>query len=144
MQIPKSEFMIDIRVNGYEKQLEKNQGIYMIYNDEDILLYVGKSKDIRNRIKIHMNKADSNPLRGYNHNFHYVTGFYVKSYLDLSLYEMYIINTLKPKLNIDNVFTYKTERYLDKLKSSTAVRLERERELEEQKMIDNTMIDFNL
>ncbi|WP_154724654.1 MULTISPECIES: hypothetical protein [Bacillus] len=36
-------------------------------------------------------------IKGYNHNFHYVVGFYEESDFDLALYEIYIINTLNPR-----------------------------------------------
>ncbi|WP_167498238.1 GIY-YIG nuclease family protein [Bacillus dicomae] len=144
IQVPDNEFKVDLRTEDYGQLLDKRQGIYMIYNEDGILMYAGKSKDVRNRVKMHMNSANSNPLKGYNHNFHYVVGFYEESYFDLSLYEIYIINTLKPKLNYDNVYTYETERYIDKWKSATTIRQEHEEELELQRKMDNSIIDFKL
>ncbi|MGW5983147.1 GIY-YIG nuclease family protein [Bacillus mycoides] len=98
--IPQNDFCVDLSEKQYDQHLEKWHGIYMFYNKDDVLLYVGRSQDIKSRIKLHMDKALSNPLRAYNHNFHYVSGFYVEDELDVVLYKIYVINNRKPKLNL--------------------------------------------
>jgi len=61
-----------IQINKLKKypldQLPKQEGVYFIFDSRDILVYIGKSRDINNRIKTHVSQCRSNksPLKNVN------------------------------------------------------------------------------
>ena len=59
--------MIDIhKLRKYAlNQLPNVEGVYFVFDSKDILIYIGKSKDINNRLKTHVSKCKSNksPLK---------------------------------------------------------------------------------
>lgn len=68
--------------------------MYKIYNESGLLLYVGKSNNPHNRITQHsINKKWWNEVS-------YVETAEVHGNTEASIYEIYTINTLKPKYNI--------------------------------------------
>lgn len=72
------------------KQIGFNKcGIYFLYNDNDELIYIGKSQNLRTRI---LQSAD---IRGAT-KFCYA---YTDSLADMHLYEVYYISKYKPILN---------------------------------------------
>jgi excinuclease UvrABC nuclease subunit len=73
------------------------------------LLYVGKASFLRPRITQHLN-GESN-TRDVSHNFDTVECIYVDCEVDRDIYETYMINTFKPRLNADKVWTYDNERF---------------------------------
>jgi len=46
-------------------QLPKQEGVYFVFDSKDALIYIGKSKDINNRLKTHISQCQSNksPLK---------------------------------------------------------------------------------
>ncbi|WP_237981764.1 GIY-YIG nuclease family protein [Bacillus thuringiensis] len=144
IKIPQNEFKIDLSEKDFENGLKKKQGIYMFHNAKGTLMYIGRSQDIKNRIKMHMSKTLRNPFKAYNHNFHYVSGFYVEDALEVVLYEIYAINKYKPKLNREHVILYETDWYNDKWKDQMYLELERQKEKEMQARMDKMMQDFNI
>ncbi len=51
-------------------QLPKQEGVYFVFDSKDTLIYIGKSRDINNRLKTHISKCNSNksPLKTTNIN----------------------------------------------------------------------------
>ncbi len=84
-------------------------GIYRIYDKSDKLLYIGKSKKIQYRIRQHLRGLNSG-TEDVKHHFFIVKCFYVECPMEIDIYETYLINTLKPPLNIDKVYTYESSR----------------------------------
>ncbi|HDR7640805.1 TPA: GIY-YIG nuclease family protein [Bacillus wiedmannii] len=72
-------------------------GIYLLYSKDDELLYIGKSEELKTRIKSHL-KGVSNVYE-YSGEFDKIKCFYISSLLDAELCETYLINTLNPKYN---------------------------------------------
>ena len=122
--VPKDDFLY--RIEGAKwNTVGKRSCIYKFYNSDNVLLYVGKTKSLQERMIMHLGNAKHNQLRAFKHNFSYVSGFYTEGDFDNSLYEIYLINTLKPKLNHALVYTYESERYDDSWKLPAYVERER-------------------
>ncbi|MCY8738884.1 nucleotide excision repair endonuclease [Bacillus haynesii] len=89
----------------HSEDLEKQTrlgGIYFIYGEGGELLYIGKAKNLRNRLKQHF-QGKTNTKESSN--------FFVKyKYLicedpfEREMYETYLINTMKPKENKSKVY----------------------------------------
>jgi excinuclease UvrABC nuclease subunit len=78
-------------------------GIFMFYNINEQLLYVGKARKLRQRIK--KNFEDSlSPIRKYRDDVYKIAVCEVEDPMEREIYETYIINTLQAKYNIDKVF----------------------------------------
>lgn len=89
-------------------------GIYAIYNNDNICMYVGKANNIRNRTRWHISNTKSNPLRDVKHNLIFCKYAILDCPVDRDIYETYYINLYQPKLNYEKVFVYQTERYTEK------------------------------
>ncbi|KIL45807.1 nucleotide excision repair endonuclease [Jeotgalibacillus soli] len=78
-------------------------GIFMFYNINDELLFVGKARKLRQRIKKHFEDTVS-PIKNYRDEVYRIDVSIVEEPMDREIYETYIINTLQAKYNIDKVF----------------------------------------
>jgi predicted GIY-YIG superfamily endonuclease len=87
-------------------------GVYCIYNNENELLYVGKAKELKQRLQSHFSgeSVDSNTSR-INHLFKYANIFFEECPLNREIYETYIINTFKPLYNKQKCILYKSKFY---------------------------------
>lgn len=94
---------------NYLTYIKNKSGLYLIYNKEDELLYIGKAKNLYSRIISHLNGSSN--LKDIYHNFYKVKMIFVNDPLYRELYETYMINTLKPLLNVEKVITYRSMRY---------------------------------
>lgn len=88
----------------------KSGGIYFIYGEERNLLYIGKSSNISNRIKQHMN-GYSEIDYSVKDMYKYVEYTKLKCPVDREIYETYYINKLSPPLNRSKVYLYKSQYY---------------------------------
>lgn len=77
-------------------------GIFMFYNAQDELLFVGKARKLRPRIKKHFEDTVS-PMKNYRDEVTKIEVCVVEEPLDREIYETYIINTLQAKYNIEKV-----------------------------------------
>lgn len=74
-------------------------GLYRIYNDEGILLYVGKAERIRNRVSMHF-KGKSENTKEVSHEFSKALITYLRHKdARVNIYENMLIYYLKPKYN---------------------------------------------
>ncbi|RUT33569.1 nucleotide excision repair endonuclease [Paenibacillus zeisoli] len=78
-------------------------GIFMFYNDRDELLFVGKARKLRPRIKKHFEDTVS-PIRQHRDEVTRIEVCIVEDPVHREIYETYIINELRAKYNVDNVF----------------------------------------
>lgn len=78
-------------------------GIIMFYNDNDELIFVGKARKLRQRVKKHFEDTVS-PLKAHRDEVAKIEICVVEDATDREIYETYIINTLHAKYNIDKVF----------------------------------------
>lgn len=101
--------MIDIKIpelsDKYKvpmdlKSLPRNVGgLYFFYSQFDELLYLGRSKDLYNRVRNHLSGLSN--TKGFYKSFHYVRYFINESIFEQ---EIYAINILKPKFNISRSY----------------------------------------
>lgn len=78
-------------------------GIFMFYNDKDELLFVGKARKLRPRIKKHFEDTVS-PIKNHRNEVTKIEVCIVEDPVDREIYETYIVNKFKAKYNVDKVF----------------------------------------
>jgi len=77
-------------------------GIFMFYNDQNELLFVGKARKLRPRIKKHFEDTVS-VIKDNTDEVTRIDVCVVENPVHREIYETYIINELKAKYNIDKV-----------------------------------------
>ncbi|NEN81165.1 nucleotide excision repair endonuclease [Paenibacillus elgii] len=78
-------------------------GIFMFYNDRDELLFVGKARKLRPRIKKHFEDTVS-IMKNYRGEVAKIEVCIVEDPVHREIYETFIINELKARYNVDKVF----------------------------------------
>ena len=78
-------------------------GIFMFYNDKDELLFVGKARKLRQRIKKHFEDTVS-PIKDNRDEVTRIEVCIVEDPVHREIYETYIINECKAKYNEDKVY----------------------------------------
>ncbi|MFP7298928.1 nucleotide excision repair endonuclease [Neobacillus niacini] len=78
-------------------------GIFMFYNKNKELLFVGKARKLRPRIKKHFEDSVS-PVKNHRDEITRIEVCVVDDPAHREIYETYIINESKSKYNIDKVF----------------------------------------
>ncbi|MCA1062630.1 nucleotide excision repair endonuclease (plasmid) [Cytobacillus spongiae] len=78
-------------------------GIILFYNINDELLFVGKARKLRQRVKKHL-EDNVSPLRNHRDEVYRIDVAIVEDAMDRDIYETYIINKLQAKYNVDKVF----------------------------------------
>jgi excinuclease UvrABC nuclease subunit len=78
-------------------------GIFMFYNDQDELLFVGKARKLRPRIKKHFEDTVS-VMKAYRNEVSKIEVCIVEDPVHREIYETYIINECKAKYNVDKVY----------------------------------------
>ncbi len=77
-------------------------GIFMFYNAADELLFVGKARKLRPRIKKHFEDTVS-PMKSHREEVTTIEVCVIEDPVDREIYETYIINTMRAKYNVDKV-----------------------------------------
>lgn len=77
-------------------------GIFMFYNDQEELLFVGKARKLRQRIKKHFEDTVS-PIKANRNEVTTIEVCIVEDPVEREIYETYIINALKAKYNVEKV-----------------------------------------
>ncbi|WP_411345055.1 nucleotide excision repair endonuclease [Paenibacillus sp. WLX1005] len=78
-------------------------GIYMFYNEQDELLFVGKARKLRPRIKKHFEDTVS-PIKNHRDEVTRIDVCVVEDATEREIYETYIINSLQARYNMEKVF----------------------------------------
>ena len=78
-------------------------GIFLFFNINDELLFVGKARKLRQRIKKHFEDTVS-PIKTHRDEVHKIDICIVEDPMEREIYETYIINKLRSKYNVDKVF----------------------------------------
>jgi len=78
-------------------------GIFLFFNKNDELLFVGKARKLRQRIKKHFEDTVS-PIKTHRDEVHKIDICIVEDPMEREIYETYIINKLQSKYNVDKVF----------------------------------------
>jgi excinuclease UvrABC nuclease subunit len=77
-------------------------GIFMFYNSKDELLFVGKARKLRQRIKKHFEDTVS-PIKNHRDEVAKIEVYFVEDPVEREIYEIYIANKFKAKYNMDIV-----------------------------------------
>ncbi|NBD23750.1 nucleotide excision repair endonuclease [Paenibacillus glycinis] len=77
-------------------------GIFMFYNSKDELLFVGKARKLRPRIKKHFEDTVS-PIKDHREEVAKIEVCLVEGLLDRAIYEIYIANKFRAKYNAERV-----------------------------------------
>jgi hypothetical protein len=100
--------MVD--VNEYLNINAKVSGIYLFYNEDKRLMYLGKAGALRGRIAQHIKATGySNHTEHIRHNFKYLSYMVVENPVERDMLEIYLINELKPLFNLSTVYYENTE-----------------------------------
>ncbi|MCG7344507.1 nucleotide excision repair endonuclease [Sporosarcina sp. ACRSL] len=78
-------------------------GLILFYNKSDELLFAGKARKLRQRVKKHL-EDNVSPLKNHRDEINKISVIIVEDPMEREIYETYIINTLRAKYNIDKVF----------------------------------------
>ena len=78
-------------------------GIILFFNKNDELLFVGKARKLRQRVKKHLEDTVS-PLKNHRDEVYRIDVSVVEDPMERDIYETYIINKLEAKYNVDKVY----------------------------------------
>jgi len=78
-------------------------GIILFYNSRDELLFVGKARKLRQRVRKHFEDKVS-PIKDYRNEVVKIHLLYIEEPMDREILETYIINTKQAKYNVDKVY----------------------------------------
>lgn len=78
-------------------------GLLLFFNANDDLLFVGKARKLRPRMKKHFEDQVS-PIKKHRDEVYKIAALIVEDAMEREIYETYIINTLQSKYNVDKVF----------------------------------------
>lgn len=78
-------------------------GIILFYNNKDELLFVGKARKVRQRVKKHF-EDNVSPLKNHRKEVNKIAVILIEEPMEREIYETYIINTERAKYNLDKVF----------------------------------------
>lgn len=78
-------------------------GIICFYNIKDELLFVGKARKLRQRVRKHFEDKVS-PLKDHRDEVTKIALLYIEEPMDREILETYIINTQYAKYNVDKAF----------------------------------------
>ena len=78
-------------------------GILLFFNKNDELLFVGKARKLRPRVKRHFEDTVS-PIKAHRDEVYKIAVSIVEDPMEREIYETYIINKLQAKYNIEKAF----------------------------------------
>ncbi|WP_078380476.1 nucleotide excision repair endonuclease [Sutcliffiella halmapala] len=78
-------------------------GIFLFFNINDELLFVGKARKLRQRVKKHF-EDNVSPIKNHRDEVYRIDVCIVEDPMEREIYETYIINELESKYNVDKVF----------------------------------------
>lgn len=87
----------------YHKIPRDKGGMILFFDAKEDLLFVGKARKLRQRVKKHF-EDNVSPIKNHRDDVHKIAVIYVEDSMEREIYETYIINALQAKYNIDKVF----------------------------------------
>ena len=87
----------------FHKITRDKGGIFFFYNEKNELLFVGKARKIRQRIKKHF-EDNVSPVKNHRNEIFKIEVYEIEDPMEREIYETYAINTLKAKYNTEKVF----------------------------------------
>lgn len=87
----------------FHKITREKGGLFFLYNEKNELLFVGKARKIRQRIKKYFD-GNIAPLNNHKHEVHKIEIYEIEDAMEREIYETYAINTLRAKYNVEKKF----------------------------------------
>ena len=87
----------------FHKISREKGGVFFFYNEANELLFVGKARKIRQRIKKHF-EDNVSPVKDHRDEIYKIEVYEIEDQMEREIYETYAINTFKAKYNVDKVF----------------------------------------
>lgn len=87
----------------FHKITRDKGGIFFFYNEKNELLFVGKARKIRQRVKKHF-EDNVSPMKNHRAEIHKIEVYEIEDPMEREIYETYAINQFQSKYNIDKVF----------------------------------------
>jgi GIY-YIG catalytic domain len=87
----------------YHKIPRDKGGMILFLDAKEDLLFVGKARKLRQRVKKHF-EDNVSPIKNHRDEVYKIAVIYVEDSMEREIYETYIINALQAKYNIDKVF----------------------------------------
>ncbi|ARD46988.1 nucleotide excision repair endonuclease [Sporosarcina sp. P33] len=78
-------------------------GLLLFFNHSDELLFVGKARKLRPRLKKHFDDQVS-PLRNHREEVAKISAVIIDDPMEREIYETYVINTQRAKYNVEKAF----------------------------------------
>ncbi|MCD6578597.1 excinuclease ABC subunit UvrC [bacterium] len=84
-----------------KKNIPNSPGVYLLYNEHDEIIYIGKAKNLHNRLAGYFNKnSDTHKTKLLKKTFKFYDFYLTKSEIEALLLENTLIKKYKPKFNI--------------------------------------------
>ncbi len=93
-------------INGFidfHKITRDKGGFFLFYNRENEVLFVGKARKLRQRIKKHF-EDNVSPIKNHRDEVYKIEVYEVEDQMEREIYETYAINFLRAKYNVEKVF----------------------------------------
>ena len=87
----------------FHKITREKGGLFFLYNEANELLFVGKARKVRQRIKKYFD-GNVAPLNNHKHEVHKIEIYEIEDAMEREIYETYAINTFRAKYNVDKKF----------------------------------------
>lgn len=108
-----------ITKKGELHKIKNTYGVYKLYNQNDEVIYVGKSKTLRSRVHSHVYEYGHT---NFSKEIYKIACVYTYNSYVMDLYELYLINKLKPKHNKKDTYSgEKKEHFLEMFKKEFEV-----------------------
>ncbi|MDQ0229967.1 excinuclease UvrABC nuclease subunit [Metabacillus malikii] len=78
-------------------------GLILFFDANNDLLYIGKARKLRQRVKKHL-EDNVSPLKNHRNEIFKIDVCIVEDPMEREIYETYIINKLQSRYNVDKVF----------------------------------------
>ena len=78
-------------------------GIFLFYNEANEVLFVGKARKIRQRVKKHF-EDNVSPVKDHRNEIFKIEVYEIENPMEREIYETYAINAFEAKYNVDKVF----------------------------------------
>ncbi|OCS90742.1 GIY-YIG nuclease family protein [Caryophanon latum] len=87
----------------FHKITREKGGLFFLYNAANELLFVGKARKVRQRIKKYFD-GNVAPLNNHKHEVHKIEVYEIEDPMEREIYETYAINKFRAKYNTEKVF----------------------------------------
>ena len=98
--VKQQQYIKTKEVFSKEKDLTKLTGVYKLYDEENKLLYIGKAKNLSNRLKSYFLTSKDRKKNELIERIKYLEIFLTKTESDALLLEQNLIRKLKPPFNV--------------------------------------------